>query len=85
MTGALLSSCAPVQFSKSKKFTLSVDCKGESCSWPQNAIICSPKINKELTTFTFSKKEKPSMSANVRQWVQSKSKLLQQQKVFRQV
>lgn len=46
-------SCAPVKFTKAGSQTVSAACSGGACSTSTNSIVCDPKINSNLTTFTY--------------------------------
>lgn len=60
---ALFSSCAPVKFSKADSIIVKSTCEGTSCT--DKSILCTPKINGSLTTFTYtSGVALPSISSN---------------------
>lgn len=48
---AFLSSCAPVKFSKADNIVVKPACEGDSCT--AQSILCLPKINNSVTTFTY--------------------------------
>ena len=49
---AMLSSCAPVKFSKADSIQVNTACEGTTCNGP-SSIQCTPKINNSVTTFTY--------------------------------
>ncbi len=57
---SLFTSCAPVKFAKSQSFDVSSVCVGGACG----GVICDPKINSNLTTFTYSGAALPSVASN---------------------
>ena len=61
---AIFTSCAPVKFSKADNIIASTICSGASCA--DSAIICDPKINTSMTTFTYTSYTAnfPSISSN---------------------
>lgn len=63
---SFFSSCAPVKFSKADSQVIGTDCEGIACSPGVNSIICSPKINNNLLTFTYtsSTENLPNISSN---------------------
>lgn len=50
----IFSSCAPVKFSKSDSFAVTPSCTGTGCGTGTQQIVCSPKINSNAVTFTYS-------------------------------
>jgi hypothetical protein len=59
-------SCAPVKFTKAGSQTVNAACVGAACNTSTNAIICDPKINASLTTFTYASltTNYPSVNSN---------------------
>ncbi len=48
---SFFTSCAPVKFSKADNIIASIECAGDECL--TSAIICDPKINSSLYTFSY--------------------------------
>lgn len=61
---ATFTSCAPVKFSKMENVIASTTCSGTSCT--TSAILCDPKINTSLATFTYASlnSDFPAISSN---------------------
>ena len=61
---SIYTSCAPVKFAKADSHSVEVNCSSDSCSQSPNSIVCDPKINNNVSTYTYVGAANPGITSN---------------------